>query len=499
MAEAAEAILAARQGLEQALRENPGDFAAHIKLAQLEARAWAQDPGSADLSRVVTHMDLALGTLPESHHPQLFKFAAQLQQRGANIASLVKAGPYPRLLALLMKKPVPRQANGSQTETAPPEPSHGASSVDAPEPSSASNDVEPDPAPPASEPEPSSEPPREESTQAQPPPKEMAVDTATPLPGRLSGANFFREADVGEVTNAKIKEWLKEKKSVQLASAYPLIESFRTRRTIVDRLAETKTPEVLRSMVHMICHEHDEKPIAYLVKKILTFEPSMICAELQYDPLDSKHKGALVRVLSNLREDACVAPLTKALRDRDPAVRVDAVRGLGSVVRPSGKWLQELARLVRHDRDPKVRLAAGRALQTVDTVEAFEALNDIARQTELEKTIQPIWEAMNEKFITRQLEKSRAKWREEEAEKRKKNRAGSGTGGFELKPIRILQFAFLLAVAVGLSYFGYQQYLEWTDPFGYLRAAKKTKPAAGSIPPTMTLPEGMDAAFGANR
>lgn len=467
MAEVAETIGSERQALETALAADPKNAGLHVKLAQLEAKAWAQSPESADLEKIVLHLDLALETLPASHHPQLLNFAVQLQQRGAALAPLLKSGKYSRLLALVTKKPVP-QGNGPQP-VAPEAPVAPAAAKSAP-----AAETAPTPKPQAKV----VEPPVETSPTPVPAPKPSspAADAPdddeissirrarTPLPQRRAKSISFSEVEVGEVTNAKIKSWLDQESYAELGSAYPLVDNFRTRRLIIDKVSEKTSPVSLTALIHMLCYEHDEKSIQYVTKKILAFPPEMILAEAKYEPTDIKYKTAVITVFAAMRNQNCVKQLTQALRDRDASIRAHAIDGLAAIVKPSAEWLKELARIVGEDRDANVRLAAARALQTVNTEEAFQELNAIAIQKELDKNIKMILDEMSAKFLTQRLEESRAKQAEEARSKRKKVRKGPD---IDFKQFLILGVvALLLAIA---GYFAWTQAEKILDPTGAKR------------------------------
>lgn len=452
MSEVAQGAQAERDALEAALKANPGDPSAHVKMAQLEARLWASDPSGPHLTQVVRHLDLCLATLPAQNHPQVSQFASQLQKRGAPIGAAIKSGDYPRLMALLSGKPVPAgSAPAAESTPSPPKADPETSESPSPEPSVAARAEPAAPKPPESEtpdspatPEPARETPAPKpqdsnGSSAQADPSPPPAPSGAPGPAETSSSDLnrsrpgriFEEVRIAEVSNPQIKEWFAGRQYRELASAYPMIDNFSIRRRIVDQAASEHSVERLGCLVHMLSYEHEEKDRAYVVKRIVGFGNEIILSNLAYDPHDRRYREATVSIFTSLNSPDVIKPLTAAMHDREAEIRRIAIQGLIRMTRPCSEWIKALARAVKMDPDDRVRLYAARGLKAIDTDEAFNALSQVAKEVELDKYCTKIYDDMHAKHMTGALQEQRAKAQELE-DKSAKAKAKEGSGSMKM-------------------------------------------------------------------
>ncbi len=467
MSEVAQGVQAERAALEAALVANPSDASAHVKMAQLEARLWASDPSGPHMAQVVRHLDLCLATLPSQNHPQVSQFATQLQKRGAPIGATIKAGVYPRLMALLSGKPVPAGAAPAAEATPPPEAVSEISGSSLPQPSVAERAEPAAPATPVAPAAPAPDPPPapEALTPASqdlngasghaapsPPPapsrSPSPAETSSPDLNRSHPDRIFEEVRISEVSNPQIKEWFAGKQYRELASAYPMIDNFSIRRRIVDQAASEPSVERLGCLVHMLSYEHEEKDRAYVIRRIVGFGNEIVLENLAYDPHDRRYREAVVAIFAGLNSPSVIKPLTSAMRDREAEIRRIAIQGLIRMTKPCPEWIKELARAVKSDADDRVRLYAARAIKAIDTDEAFQALSQVAKDVELDKYCTKIYDDMHAKHMTGALEEQRAKAQglEDETDKAK---GGSGS-------MKMVGVVLVVAVLGAAGFFFYK-------------------------------------------
>lgn len=468
MSEAATDLLTEREAIDQSLKTDPENALLHIKAAQLEAKIWVQDAESADLTKAVHHLDLALNTLPAERHAQVKAFAIQLQQRGANIAPIIKSGAYPRLLTVLTAQ------NGASapaaTPTPVPEPPAAEVRRPAPEPTPipVSRGVEPK--------ESTVNGKHRAGTPAEDKSDISSADTSspylTPMPGTAiqPGGVRFKEVPIGEVNNVSIRNWLQRGQVAELASAFPLIDNFRTRRVVADKIAEQKTPLAVCCLIHALAHEHDENAESYIRKKLRGYDLKMLVGELLYDVRDTKHKGAVVAMLAELRNEACVPGLKAALSDPDAGVRGKALTALSAVNKVDPSWLRYLGKIVLKDRDPRVRLEAAKILQGIDTMEAFLELETASKQTQFDTAIAHIHADMSKKFLKGRMQEIQAKRKKEEQEEAKLAAKRASAGEVNVKAWALLAFVFL--ALGGVAWYGYAEIKRRQDPFGVTQRLK---------------------------
>lgn len=495
MSEVAQGAQAERDALEAALRANPGDASTHVKMAQLEARLWASEPSGPHLTHVVAHLDLCLATLPPQNHQQVFQFATQLQKRGAPVGAAVKAGDYPRLMALLSGKPVPAGSPPAAQTTPPPpakaetEPSESASpdrSVAArAEPAVSETPAVPEtpaPAPKTRTParETSAPTPQDSngasaqadrSPQAPPPRVSRPAQTSSPNLSRSHPGRIFEEVRISEVSNPQIKQWFEGEQYRELASAYPLIDNFSIRRRIVDQASSEPSVDRLGCLVHMLSYEHEEKDRAYVIRRIVGFGNEMVLSNLAYDPHDRRYREAVIAIFASLNSPEVIRPLSAAMRDREAEIRRIAIQGLIRMTRPCPEWIKELARAVKTDSDDRVRLYAVRAIKAIDTDEAFQALSQVAKEVELDKYCTKIYDDMHAKHMTGALQEQRARAQdlEDEAEKAKaKAKGGSGS-------MKMVGIVLLVAVLGAAGLFYYKNMAGGSSMRGLSEAEKKER------------------------
>lgn len=202
--------------------------------------------------------------------------------------------------------------------------------------------------------------------------------------------------EVGPVTPQRLKEWLDAGSLETLTAAFPLVDNFRTRRVIADRIGEKPSPLAAACLIRCLASAHDESLRAEIRRKLLGMDADMVTAQLEYVP-GAAESVVAVELLAALRTDASVDPLTRALADRNPAIRAQAIPGLAAMMEPTDEWLDYLAGVVGSDADAAVRMAAARALQAVDSREAFNRLDVASQQPNFDANLAPVLESMREK------------------------------------------------------------------------------------------------------
>ncbi len=402
-------LIIERQSLMQMVQANPADFASHIKIAQIEAKIWASDPAQADPGRVVAHLDLALASLPASHHPQIAQFTKQLVQQGMPLAPILQQGSHIRLLALLKGQPVPQGAPAAAAPIAAPQP--------------------------------------------------VAAVRAVPTGARV----VARDIEVGTPDAAQLKAWMAEGKLEELASAFVSTDNFRTRRIILDKVGETKSPLALACLVKMLGGSHDEKMNDEILKKILTYDPALLESQLVYDPGNTRDKVAVVTIFAALKAEFCVEPLTQALEDSDYHVKVKAIEGLSTMIEASPEWIEHLAGIIITEpaNSKKVRAAAATALRDIGSRESLQALEKAIKQSPADPALTKILQSAGSKTASGQLDVRKAKMQEAQKKQRAQSakEAKSSESRFALNPRMIGMMAGMLGLVafVGYGVFAWSQ------------------------------------------
>lgn len=392
-------IIAERQRLAQAIQANPADFASNIKYAQLEAKYFLDDPEA--LPRVAKHLDLGLATLPVPHHPTVAQFVRELHQNGVGIAAVIQQGDFPRLRALLSGQPVPQNGAAAPQQVAP-----------------------------------------------------QAAPAAAPVAGARIVVN---DIDVGHPSNTKLKEFIDGGKLEELASSYVVLDNFRMRRVIIDKIAENKSQLALACLIKITAHTADNAIIADILKKIVAYDPAMLQSQLAYDPNDNRLKLAVVTVMATLKAEYVVDPLTEALGDADPHVRAKAVEGLSEIIEASEDWIGHLGQTLSSDPDAGVRLACAKGLQTASTQDAFRTLESAVNAGISDEPIKKILASWGSKSQSQAsstaLDKRKAKMMEDKKKDKGKPAGKSSTGPkFDSKLLTMLGVLVgsLALVALGI-------------------------------------------------
>lgn len=399
MAEVAADLTAEQQRLAEALKANPRDSASHVKMAQTLARQWAESPQTTDVALILDHLDRALEGLDAAHHAPIAGFVNQLRQRGAPIDSLASNGRFPRLGALLGTKPNPTQADATDRSGPSPKPASPA----APPPAQAGK-AEPSSA------EPPTRSAKEVDRSAPETPKasEKPSSASPPPSGALIELlkDKFKNSQVDEISTVQIKQLREQGDVIGLAKAFQLIDNFRIRRVIIDTVAEVSSIEALAALIHILSFEHEDKIIAYILRKVGLCDPKLLEKELCYDVKLTRYKLALVTVMGAFKNPNHINHLAAALRDPESAVRIKAIECLSSIYRTRPEWLQKLTRILQRDVDPEVKRAVAATLRKMDTFEAFQALDLAAKQSDLDSAVRTIHEAMSHKFLTERADRA---------------------------------------------------------------------------------------------
>lgn len=240
----------------------------------------------------------------------------------------------------------------------------------------------------------------------------------------------------------------------ELTSAFPLIDNFRIRRMIIDKVSLTSSSLSLACLLNMITHEDDAKTILYIAKKITGLDADLLARELKYDRNDRKHAMAVVRVLSKVGSKRGETSLKAAMSDPDEEIRVLAIDGLSSQQGSSKQWVKELADIVRHDQAPAVKHAAAHALQSLDSVEAFEALSAASKEEKFDHTLMIVLNSMDEQFMSARKDGARARQKKEKEDLEADKKSGKG----DSNPIaKIMIVIVIIAVLAGAGYMVYLQ------------------------------------------
>jgi HEAT repeat protein len=204
---------------------------------------------------------------------------------------------------------------------------------------------------------------------------------APPLPPSVSS---FKPIESSHADAAALKDWMTQGRLPELAGAYPLLDSFRTRRAAIDRAAEIGGPDAVSCLIYMLAHEGDDASANYLLKKIVSLDPAAVEARLNYDPNDRRLKAAVVQTMAVLQSEACLEPLSRALADAEPGIRLNAIRGVQAMVDADADWIGRLGAIVRRDGDARVRLEAARALREIDSPEALHEMEAASRESDFD-------------------------------------------------------------------------------------------------------------------
>lgn len=377
MAEIAEDIATQKAELEAATRADPDDYASQLRLAQLEARIWIQDAAQGDLGTLVRRLDFALANLPAENHPKMLDFVHQLHQRGAALGPVIEAGDHPRLAALLRREPVPQGSLGPGASSPPQPPAAPPPAPAAPPPAT--------PAPAASAPSPA----RPAGTIHTGAPT-GDLSRSAPAPSRTRA----RAVDASGASNADLKEWIAEGKIEELAAAFQYLDNFRTRRIIIDKVAEPATPLAVACLLQMLDRVDDLKLKGEIRRKISEFDEELLARELRYDPNDHELKLAIVDALAGAGKEFAVEPLTRALNDPDEEVRALALGALSDVLEADEEWMNQLSMMAGRDPSSEVQLAAARALQKIGTIDSMRMLEKARREGSVGEEISELIEDM---------------------------------------------------------------------------------------------------------
>lgn len=393
-------IIAERQRLAQAIQANPGDFASNIKFAQLEAKYFLADP--AALPRVAKHLDLGLATLPVAHHPTVAQFVRDLHQSGVGIAAVIQQGEFPRLRALLSGQPVPQNGTAPHAVPAP---------------------------------------------QAAPQAAAQGAATSMAVGPRL----VVNDIDVGHPSNTKLKEFIDGGKLEELACSYTVLDNFRMRRVIIDKIAENKSQLALACLIKIMGHTADNAIVADLVKKVVAYDPAMLQSQLHYDPNDNRLKLAVVTIMAALKTEYVVDPLTEALGDADPHVRAKAVEGLSEIIEASDDWIGHLGQTLTSDPDAGVRLACAKALQSAGSQAAFQTLEGAVKAGISDEPIKKIltnWGSKSQSQVSSAaLDKRKAKMMEDKKKDKGKGKP-TKSGGSKIDPKLVMMIGVFIGALI---------------------------------------------------
>jgi hypothetical protein len=366
-----------------------------LQLAHLYAQIWLKNRQPEVLPRI-------LGCLQKAIALETGQYAAQLRQIllavGKQAAALNLQEPLSQLKTLQSQLDVKTTAPVPPAPASEPEPEPAPPQAGDMEPEIGIVEAEEPRQPPASEEEP-------QPSEGKPEPTaplmdiEPEVETVDEPEKREAKTSQDRDtAIVGAQALASLQGMFDNGRVDLLLQTYATLPPMRVKQRIIEGLLERLDQWKIEPILAAAALENDEKMFRQILRLLLKADKAKICQQIQMQSYSPDLQKVAVTVLGELGLRSTLPKLKEAVEMRDPIVRCVALNGIARAGKAAEQYIPLLVETAKSDPNKGVRLAAVKAIQTMNLQEAYEALEKETSKANFDAKMFEVIEAMRQKY-----------------------------------------------------------------------------------------------------
>ena len=236
----------------------------------------------------------------------------------------------------------------------------------------------------------------------------------------------------------QVQKMFKEGRVYDIIRSYATVSNIRVKKHIIEGLAEHLNDWHIEPLLAVGAVERDEAVFRHILRVLLRHDRVALSQQIQIDNYSPDLLRVAAAVLGELGVRSAVPKLGRCLTNADSIVRENAAKGLGRLGEAASQHIPVLVELLRKDPKVDVRQAAAKALNAINTKEAYEAFETAANNSRFDEVIYG------------ELDQMRARYGEDykkTPEKGKKKSAGDNKNA--------IMYAILAAVFLGLLYYAW--------------------------------------------
>jgi hypothetical protein len=197
---------------------------------------------------------------------------------------------------------------------------------------------------------------------------------------------------------ANLKNMFEEGRLDLILQTYAALPGTRVKQRIVEGLLERLDQWKIEPILAAAALENDEKMFRQILRLLLKGDKARICQQIQLQSYSPDLQKVAVTVLGELGLRSSILKLKDALVMKDPIVRCVALNGIARAGKAAEEYIPLLVDAARSDPNKGVRLAAVKAIQTMNLREAYEALEKETAKGNFDAKMFEIIDAMREKY-----------------------------------------------------------------------------------------------------
>ena len=428
------------------IQAQPANEVPLLQLAHLYAQIWIRNRQPEILPRIVGCLQRAISLETGHYAPQVRQILAAVGKQAANLGLQDALAQLRTLQDQLNAKTAPPPAPKIETPPKPP-----VAPLPKPKP------PEPEPAP---EPEPElegepapsfllepEEEPQVEQKHAAPPSMDIVPEMETvedPGKKEQKGPSERETAMANAQALANLKNMFEEGRLDLILQTYAALPGTRVKQRIVEGLLERLDQWKIEPILAAAALENDEKMFRQILRLLLKGDKAKICQQIQLQSYSPDLQKVAVTVLGELGLRSSLLKLKDALVMKDPIVRCVALNGIARAGKAAEEYIPLLVDAAKSDPNKGVRLAAVKAIQTMNLREAYEALEKETSKGNFDAKMFEIIDAMREKYGAAPIKKNPSQLAKEKGQAKK---------AAETRKKVMLLLALLVCVALAGWYF----------------------------------------------
>jgi len=380
------------------IQAQPANEVPLLQLAHLYAQIWIRNRQPEIFPRIVGCLQRAISLETGHYAPQVRQILAAVGKQAANLGLQDALAQLRTLQGQLNAKTAPPPPPKIETAL-PPKPQAAPSPRPIPPEPEPEPELEGEPAP-SFLLEPEEEPQPEEEHRA-PPSMDIVPEMETvedPDKKEQKGPSERETAMANAQALANLKNMFEEGRLDLILQTYAALPGTRVKQRIVEGLLERLDQWKIEPILAAAALENDEKMFRQILRLLLKGDKARICQQIQLQSYSPDLQKVAVTVLGELGLRSSILKLKDALVMKDPIVRCVALNGIARAGKAAEEYIPLLVDAARSDPNKGVRLAAVKAIQTMNLREAYEALEKETAKGNFDAKMFEIIDAMREKY-----------------------------------------------------------------------------------------------------
>jgi len=241
---------------------------------------------------------------------------------------------------------------------------------------------------------------------------------------------------------ANLKNMFEQGRLDLILQTYAAMPGARVKQRIVEGLLERLDDWKIEPILAAAALENDEKVFRQILRLLLKGDKAKICHQIQLEKYSPDLQKVAVTVLGELGLRSTLPKLKEATQMRDPIVRCVALNGIARAGKAAEEHIPLLVETAKSDPNKGVRLAAVKAIHTMNLREAYEALEKETTKGNFDAKMFEVIDAMREKYGAAPVRKTQSQIAKEKEQAKKAAETRKKLG-------------ILLVLLVGVAYAAY--------------------------------------------